>query len=369
MPKKKCTKETIITNEIVNEIVSEHKGNGSGSGSGYATGIINTNAKDTRPWVEKYRPARFEDIVLEPLTSELLTKMLDSGNLPNMLMYGPPGTGKTTTIMNLVAEYKRRKGESPTGHVIHLNASDERGIDIVRGPISQFVNSNNLFRPGIKVVILDEADYMTEAAQHALRQLLQTSTSVRFCLICNYVSKIDESLRNEFVRIRFNQLPKEHVVSFLGEVALAEGLTLTREQILSIQGKFGSDIRSMINFMQLNHDSLQPSENPSEVIEQPALDLPSLMDSLKMLKMSNGKPVVQKRTRNKILEMMTSNIDSGTGLKNMVRDIVHHIIIHKPNWLSIEFLSNCEFLLHHPCEDHGTALEYFICCCVVHIQL
>jgi DNA polymerase III delta prime subunit len=100
--------------------------------------------------------------------------------------------------------------------VIHLNASDERGIDIIRNQIYQFVKSNNFFDVGLKFVILDEVDYMTKNAQQALKFLLQNSFyNVRFCLICNYISKIDESLKNEFICVRFNQLPKEDIFNFI----------------------------------------------------------------------------------------------------------------------------------------------------------
>ena len=108
--------------------------------------------------------------------------------------------------------------------VIHLNASDDRGVDIVRGPINQFVVSGNMFNKGTKFVVLDEADYMTIQAQSALRQLLQSYPNIKFCLICNYVSKVDVSLRNEFVRIRFNHLPAELIDSLLTEISCCEGL-------------------------------------------------------------------------------------------------------------------------------------------------
>ena len=99
--------------------------------------------------------------------------------------------------------------------VLELNASDERGIDIIRSQICSFVNSKPLFNVGLKFIILDEVDYMTKNAQQALKYLLQNcSTNVRFCLICNYISKIDDGLQNEFIKLRFNQLPKEDIINF-----------------------------------------------------------------------------------------------------------------------------------------------------------
>ena len=105
-----------------------------------------------------------------------------------MLFYGPPGTGKTTTIINLVNAYQSKLNMRNRGLMIHLNASDERGIDIIRNQIYQFVKTKNLFETGYKFVVLDEVDYMTKNAQQALKYLLQTcGNNVKFFLICNYI--------------------------------------------------------------------------------------------------------------------------------------------------------------------------------------
>ena len=209
---------------------------------------------DTVPWVEKYRPTDFDHIVLDPINQQLFRNILDKKYFPNLLFYGPPGTGKTTTIINLINEYQRRHYKTVNKNlVIHLNASDERGIDIIRNHIYQFIKTKNMFDIGMKFVILDEVDYMTKNAQQALKYLLQTCTqNVRFCLICNYISKIEESLQNEFICIRFNQLPKRDISQFIKRISDNEGLNLSDASIDTIQTMFSSDIRSMINFIQLN---------------------------------------------------------------------------------------------------------------------
>lgn len=208
------------------------------------------------PWVEKYRPTSFEDIVLEPINRTLLKNIIKTNNFPNLLFYGPPGTGKTTTIINLINEYQEKYNQKSKGLKIHLNASDDRGIDIIRNQINQFVNTKTIFGKGMKFVILDEVDYMTKNAQQALRYLIQQySKDIRFCLICNYISRIDVSLQNEFVRLRFCQLPKKDIYSFLNKIIKEEKIDVKREQIYAIQEYFKSDIRSMINYIQSNHDN------------------------------------------------------------------------------------------------------------------
>jgi replication factor C subunit 3/5 len=214
---------------------------------------------ESMPWVEKYRPSCFEEIVLDPYNRIILSNILKTNYFPNLLFYGPPGTGKTTTIINLVNAYQSKLNMRNRGLMIHLNASDERGIDIIRNQINSFVSTKSMFGNGIKFVILDEVDYMTTNAQIALRYLLTsyTDNNVRFCLICNYVSRIDESLQTEFVRMRFNQLPEPDILSFLKKIRDSEKLTLSDTNLVSIQHQFNSDIRSMINYMQTNQDNIQ----------------------------------------------------------------------------------------------------------------
>ena len=207
------------------------------------------------PYVEKYRPINFDDIVLEPLNKKILKNIIETGYFPNLLFYGPPGTGKTTTIINLVNAYQEKLNQKNKELMIHLNASDERGIDIIRSQINQFVNSKTMFTHGMKFVILDEVDYMTKNAQQALRYLLQNfSNNVRFCLICNYISRIDEGLQNEFLRLRFNQLPENDIIRFLNKISISEKLNLNKKSLNLIQKLYKSDIRSMINFIQSNQN-------------------------------------------------------------------------------------------------------------------
>jgi replication factor C subunit 3/5 len=203
------------------------------------------------PWVEKYRPIDFKNIVLDESNKHFFTQIMDS-YIPNMLFYGPPGTGKTTTIINIIKAYQKKRGETSNGLMIHLNASDERGIDTIRTQIYAFVQTKPFFKAGTKFVILDEIDSMTKNAQQALGYMLHTYVDVRFCLICNYISKIDPTLQTMFIKIKFNKLPKELILSFLEDIIVSEKLEYTRAQLEYIQSMYETDIRSMINFIQMN---------------------------------------------------------------------------------------------------------------------
>jgi len=229
----------------------------------------------TIPWVEKYRPTDFDKIVIEPFNRRILQNILNMGYFPNLLLYGPPGTGKTTTIINLIHAFQTRYYTKNNDLIIHLNASDDRGIDIIRNQICTFVNSSGLFNTGLKFVILDEIDYMTKNAQHALRYLLTNNMqNVRFCLMCNYISKIDEGLQNNFLKLRFNQLPAVEIFSFLENIIIHENLSIDADTIRSIQMFYKSDIRSMINFIQTNQDFMiysTPSSSSSSAIKPPKI--------------------------------------------------------------------------------------------------
>lgn len=210
---------------------------------------------DSSPWVEKYRPICMENIVLTNENRTILQNMMYKDYIPNLLFHGPPGTGKTTTIMSFIDHYFKKQNINKKGFTIHLNASDERGVEIIRNQIHEFVNSKTLFYSGLKFVILDEVDYMTKTAQQALRYLLQnydSSFNVRFCLICNYLNKIDDALRDEFVKIHFDKLPQEEITHFLGSIVQNEGLNIKNDSLTVLQELFGSDLRSMINYMQIN---------------------------------------------------------------------------------------------------------------------
>lgn len=301
-------------------------------------------------WVEKYRPHQFDDIVLDPLNRQILNNIIETSYFPNLLLYGPPGTGKTTTIINLINSYQTKLNNKNRDLIIHLNASDERGIDIIRNQINCFVNSKPLFNTGMKFVILDEVDYMTKNAQQALRYLLQSySSNVRFCLICNYISRIDEGLQNEFIRLRFNQLPSDDIVQFLTNISVSENLNISQKSLKCIQRLFKSDIRSMINFLQSNqYLSKTQSGEPIHL---------NIVDSdiwCKLIKMFNSK----EKIKNIKLFLDNISIEYNIDKKNIIKDFINYIIRGYPKYVTSDFLNFVENLMHSEINNNNIHIYY-----------
>uniref|UniRef100_A0A6T7FPT8 AAA+ ATPase domain-containing protein n=1 Tax=Attheya septentrionalis TaxID=420275 RepID=A0A6T7FPT8_9STRA len=251
--------------------VDENSAPNMSSSSTTATKLKKTPAASDElqlPWVEKYRPKRLEDLVAHDDIISILTKLIDSDNLPHLLLYGPPGTGKTSTI---VAAAKRMYGSAAaySSMALELNASDARGIDVVRNEIKEFAGTRQLFNKGIKLIILDEADSMTNDAQFALRRVIEKYTkNARFCLICNYVSKIIPALQSRCTRFRFAPLSRAQIHDRLVEVATAEDCKTTDDGIDAILALAGGDMRRVLNL-------LQSTAMSSEVIDQTSVYLTS----------------------------------------------------------------------------------------------
>jgi replication factor C subunit 3/5 len=303
---------------------------------------------ESMPWVEKYRPSCFDEIVLDPYNRIILSNILKTNYFPNLLFYGPPGTGKTTTIINLVNAYQSKLNMRNRGLMIHLNASDERGIDIIRNQINSFVSTKSMFGNGIKFVILDEVDYMTTNAQIALRYLLTsyTDNNVRFCLICNYVSRIDESLQTEFVRMRFNQLPEGDILSFLTKIRDSEQLTLTDTNLVSIQRQFNSDIRSMINYMQTNQDNIRQINVITNDIWERMTDLFIAPDN-----------TVGGGGDGRLIEYFRDvSIKYCVEPRTIIKLYFYYIIRNRPEFVNPEFLSSVEHIIHL----HNIRSEYIV---------
>uniref|UniRef100_A0A1I7ZFX3 Activator 1 subunit 5 n=1 Tax=Steinernema glaseri TaxID=37863 RepID=A0A1I7ZFX3_9BILA len=204
------------------------------------------------PWVEKYRPHTMDQLVSHTEIIKTLTNLTQQNRLPHLLFYGPPGTGKTSTILACARTmYTPQQYKSV---VLELNASDDRGIDVVREQIISFSQSKSLVADVskcVKLVILDEADAMTKDAQNALRRVIEKySDNVRFCMICNYLSKIIPAIQSRCMRFRFAPLKTEQIVPRLLEIAKAEDVNLTDDGKDALLALAEGDMRRVLNILQ-----------------------------------------------------------------------------------------------------------------------
>jgi replication factor C subunit 3/5 len=210
------------------------------------------------PWVEKYRPDKISNIIAHEQILNTLSTLMEKNNFPHVIFYGPPGTGKTTTIL---ACAKHMYGDSYTNMVLELNGSDDRGINVVREQIKDFsqseIFSNEVFnvnKKKHKLVVLDEADSMTYDAQFALRRVIETYTNTtRFCLICNYSTKIIPSLQSRCITFRFSPIPILDHIKHIEKIVKLEKINTNTEVINEIIKLSDGDMRKSLNILQSLH--------------------------------------------------------------------------------------------------------------------
>ncbi|RZC18250.1 replication factor C subunit 3-like [Glycine soja] len=210
------------------------------------------------PWVEKYRPLSLDDVAAHRDIVDTIDRLTTENRLPHLLLYGPPGTGKTSTIL---AVARKLYGSQYQNMILELNASDDRGIDVVRQQIQDFASTQSLsfgVKSSVKLVLLDEADAMTKDAQFALRRVIEKYTkSTRFALICNHVNKIIPALQSRCTRFRFAPLDAVHVTERLKHVIKAEGLDVEDSGLAALVRLSNGDMRKALNILQSTHMASQ----------------------------------------------------------------------------------------------------------------
>jgi len=217
---------------------------------------MTSNTSNNLPWIEKYRPRKLEEITQSPDLIDLFRNSIETGDMTHYLFYGPPGTGKTSAILAMGREIFKEYFPS---RVIEFNASDDRGINAVREKItgvarkyvSEMISEDGTRIPPYKIIILDEADSMTDEAQDALRVIIeQYSTVTRFCFICNYISKITDAIKSRCSPVHFKKLSHESMVNKLNEIATKESMSLPCNILDTIIEVSNGDMRKAIMLLQ-----------------------------------------------------------------------------------------------------------------------
>ncbi|THX17159.1 activator 1 41 kDa subunit [Aureobasidium pullulans] len=307
----------------------------SGEGSSKAAGPKVDNR--LQPWVEKYRPKSLDDVSSQEHTVDVLRRTLQSANLPHMLFYGPPGTGKTSTVLALA---KQLYGpELIKTRVLELNASDERGISIVREKVKDFARmqlsnppsgpAGEEYRkkypcPPYKIIILDEADSMTQDAQSALRRTMETYSKItRFCLICNYVTRIIDPLASRCSKFRFKSLDGSNARKRLENIAAMEKVKLDDGVVDTLIRCAEGDLRKAITFLQsaarlAGAEQSKPDDDAMDVDDQ------ATAKSVSVRSVEEIAGVVPDRTVSRLVQAMQPNtrISVYDAVSHVVQDLV-----------------------------------------------
>ncbi len=281
---------------------------------------MNMEEGETSIWTEKYRPHRFEDVVGQDDIIKRVRNLTKSLNIPHMLFAGPAGTGKSTLALIVVKELF---GKNWKENYLELNASDERGIDVVRQKVKDFARTKSLGSVPFKVIFLDEADALTKEAQQALRRTMENFTSTcRFILSCNYSSKIIDPIQSRCVILRFKLLEKKDIEKRVKYIAENEKLQITDAAIVTLYEVSEGDCRRVINLLQASA-AISPSLSTELINTMASAARPS--DVKIVLEYALSGDFI--KAKEKLLDIMLRDSISGTDIIKSIQKEVWNLQI------------------------------------------
>jgi replication factor C small subunit len=283
-------------------------------------------------WTEKFRPKKFEEFVGQEEIVKRVKSLTASLNIPHLLFAGPAGTGKSTLALIVVRELF---GESWRDNYLELNASDERGIDVVRQKVKDFARTKAIGNVPFKVIFLDEADALTREAQQALRRTMENYTSTcRFILSCNYSSRIIDPIQSRCVVFRFRLLEKKDVRKIIEKIVSSEKLSIVPEAFDSLYESSDGDCRKVINLMQATA-SISPNITSDLVNTIVSQVKPSDVKVVLDYALSGDFP----NAREKLLDIMLKESISGEDIIKAIQKEIWNLPIE--NDLKVKLTEKC----------------------------
>jgi len=266
-------------------------------------------------WVEKYRPQVLNDVFGQTSIVKRLKSFVKNKNLPHLLFSGPAGTGKTTSAMCIARELYSDNWQM---NFMETNASDERGIDVVRGKIKDFARTMPLGDVNFKVILLDEADSLTKDAQHALRRTMEKyATTCRFILDCNYSSKIIDPIQSRCAVFRFKPLTEPSVIEYLKEVSEKEGLKSEGNALSAVYQVSQGDLRKALNILQ-SCGSVSKTINESLVFEVASYAQPKELEKVVTLALKGSFSQARSLLFDVMLKYGLSGIDAIKQIQSII---------------------------------------------------
>ncbi len=296
-------------------------------------------------WTEKHRPREFSDLTGQEQITKRLAEFAKSKNLPHMMFSGPAGCGKTTAALVMA---RSLFGEAWKQNFLDLNASDERGIDVIRNKVKEFARTKSLGAVPFKLIFLDEADALTNEAQNALRRTMENYTNTaRFIISCNYSSKIIEPIQSRCAVFRFRSLGAEHIEKQISKIASKEGLKINKEALKATAELAEGDMRKAINILQAAATTkTEISEN--DVFEIAARAKPKEISEMLTNAVKGDFKLAREHLKRLVIDQGLSGRDIISEIHRQVFDLE---IDEKSKISMLEKIGECEFRLSEGCDE------------------
>lgn len=304
-------------------------------------------------WTEKYRPKTFKEVLGQDQVVSRVEAFVKQRNMPHLMFSGPAGIGKTTLSLVIAREFF---GESWSSNFLELNASDERGIDVIRNKVKDFARTRSIGDVPFKIIYLDECDALTKEAQQALRRTMENYTqTTRFILSCNYSSKIIDPIQSRCAVFRFKPLPKEDILTLIDEITKKESLTITPEAKTALYSVCEGDCRRLENVLQ---SAAAIDKNITEEIVYSLASVARPKEVKQVLELALNNKFVD--ARNKLLDVMLNYGLSGLDIIKQIQKEIYNLELDgRSKMLLIDKCGEAEFRMSEG-SDEFVQLEAFI---------